>query len=277
MLHFISCNDNDKDNSINIEQIFHDSEKASNTNQKFYLYHYMPFSALLLCNKDRDKLYLRCIEKWNDPYETRLFNTDIKDKTTGSTFTYPLRKQVYGACFTTGYNAEGQWKVYESPQDGPRVLITLEISEFFNALRNDKDHDFYVGFVSYHKQQQINSQINQLIQQNPEVYKRTHDLTPEDYKNLLKPLFIKRQAFSYEREVRIIMVDKSSSSDAIKISLGSGNSFTSLIKSITLSPYASESWIASQKALLKYAFPAKKIRCNYLLKKIEKPKPIIIN
>ena len=281
MLHFINiesdCSSSFSDTgSKNLKLEYERSKAADNYEQKVFVHRYVPLASLLSSNSECDNFFMRNIEKWDDPYEERTFRIKISDKSDNSVFLHPLPGQVFGSCFTTGYNAEAQWKIYENPKSGPIVLIRIELSALLDTLK-EFDREFYVGYVSYYDQKDVNKQLSQLFEKYSSTFKafeKGDTQNPDQIARMLTPFFIKRQAFSYEREIRILTTDDSKpESGNLYIPIGN---FTQLISSITLSPFTSEMWRDAQKnMLINEGF--ERVNGNSLRRPIKQPSPIIIN
>lgn len=300
MLHFLHLNKECEDCSASSLAPIEDLEQLCNSSchegeekeNPFYLYHYMPLFSLLHFDQtesndenktksgcEKDGLFMRDIGTWNDPYEHRMFRIKMKDNAKGEEFYHPLQGHVYGTCFTTGYNAEAQWKVYDNPQNGPSVLVKFDFSKLMEALHKSSEK-FYVGFVNYYNQQDVGKVVKHLVEKYQEIYKESaeaessslHEINPRQMEKLLLPFLIKRQAFSYEREVRILSVTKPKKEKTYMAPL---DNYTQLISSITLSPYCSKPWQDVQKKLLENS--CKHVWGNTLFRKTKTVSPIIIN
>ncbi len=239
---------------------------------KLYLYRYVPLFSLLHSYEGHERLFMRRVDDWKDPYEERIFRTNFSDKADDCSFTHPLQNQVYGTSFTTGYNCEGQWRNYEDTANDPVVLLQINASRLFDTLRQSK-RQFYVGCVGYFDQNEVTDSIKQLVKDNAEAYKhykgeKTH------HEALLKPNFVKRQAFSYEREVRVLTIEQKSDD---KILLAEIDGFTRLISQMTLSPFCSKSWQKAQKSILEKEYAAPAIYASALMRRSESNPKVVFN
>lgn len=239
---------------------------------KFYLYRYVPLFSLLHSNDGRERLFMRRVDDWKDPYEERLFRTEFSDEADGCDFTHPFQSQVYGTSFTTGYNCEGQWKNYEDAANGPVVLLQINASRLFDALRQSK-RQFYVGCVGYFDQNKVTDNIKRIVHDNAEAYKH-YNGEKAYHEALLKPIFAKRQAFSYEREVRILTIEQGHDDKTL---LAEMDGFTRLISQMTLSPLCSESWQKAQKRILEKEYAAPAIHASALLRRSRSNPKVVFN
>lgn len=139
---------------------------------------------------------------------------------------------------------------------------------------------FYVGFVNYYNQQNVGKVVKHLVEKYQTIYKESaevnssslQEIDPERMKKLLLPFLIKRQAFSYEREVRILSVTKPKKEKTYMAPL---DNYTQLFSSITLSPYCSKPWQDVQKKLLENS--CKHVWANTLFRKSKTVSSIVIN
>lgn len=236
-----------------------------------YLYRYVPLFSLLPSYKEREKLFMRSVNMWNDPYEERLFRTKFCDDADGDEFHHPLLDHVYGTCFTTGYNHESQWRVYENAANGPIVLLTFKAKTLFETL-SQQTRQFYIGAVHYFAQPNIDKQVKQLVEADQQAYKWHKKGEQSD--ELLKPLFIKRQAFSHEREVRLLTIDEAHKSGTLLAEVGN---FMKLIRKVTISPFCSVEWQEAQKGILQNVFPSSKVSVSNLMRRYKSAPTITIN
>lgn len=240
--------------------------------EKIYLYRYVPLFSLLHSYDGCERLFMRRVDDWNDPYEERLFRIEFSDEADGCDFTHPLQNQVYGTSFTTGYNCEGQWRNYEDATNGPVVLLQINASRLFDALRQSK-RQFYVGCVAYFDQNKVTDQIKKIVKDNAEVYKH-YKGESANRESLLQPIFIKRQAFSYEREVRILTIEPGHDD---KVLLADVNGFTHLISQIIVSPLCSGPWQKAQKSILEKEYAAPAIHASALLRRSKTNLKVVFN
>lgn len=198
-----------------------------------YVYRFVPLSSLLLSNEHRDELFMQRVDLWNDPFEKKALIAQYRSLD-GKPFVHPLAESVYGTCFTECYNSEAQWQYYGKGQNEPIVSLAFKLSKLLDALESVTDQHFFVGKVGYFLQEDINRTIALHVNQHIPTFMKDKDadFTSQEYAELLKPLLIKRIPFSYEREIRIMKVERSGLK-RIHVPIGS---FLHLIGKITVHP-----------------------------------------
>ena len=147
-------------------------------------------------------------ETWNDPYE-KLFLESTYLFPEGQ-IEYPLLNRVFGLCFTTESSSEAAWKVYDCA-----TKFSLKTGIFIDMLKEyTRDFEIYIGKVNYKSQTSLER----------ESIKRLTGLSENDFTSneaWVRLLFLKRRAFKYEEEIRVILVPKKAiSEDAIFLDFG---------------------------------------------------------
>ena len=135
--------------------------------------------------------------KWADPFERFFIDRDFQID--GKKVKLPAKDKIFSVCLSGTLNSEAHWKVYSPGQDGVRLTINTEkfLTRF---LDNMKDCTIYIGKVSYQTTQsffKINFNTRKLI---TEI--KNNKIGDQQIKLMLK----KRTSFSYEDEVRILVV-----------------------------------------------------------------------
>ncbi len=178
-------------------------------------------------------------EIWNDPYEKYFINNSFGDEDC------PIKDHVAVACYTTNRVSEAQWTVYSQKEIA--IQVGLRWAGLIDCLRKHKDDSLvaYVGKVRYLGTDKIKKK----------KFSSILDVTDKDLKQMnardgnelsARLLTIKRPAYSYEEEIRIIIV----SSKQIEKGLDIGPLNKKIIDRITISPLAG----TETTALLKQVF-----------------------
>lgn len=235
-----------------------------------YIYRYVPFDSLLQSNKEREKLFMCNVQEWYDPYERKLLNATFSQKGKRS-IPYPLKGRVYGTCFTQQYCCEAQWRYYGS--DRHIALVSINLRKLLNQLQAAKT-DFYIGKVRYYDQLTINQEINKAIASQADAciewLKGIH--SPQNCIAWLSPLLIKRKAFAYENEIRILTIEEHTHESVSKNLFADISNFIDLISNVVISPIGSDEWKLFQKEKLKKNnFTVEQIRISSLYKEAKKP------
>jgi hypothetical protein len=169
-----------------------------------YLYRIISVDRLI--DFKQNKFTFVSPSKWSDPYEKAFL--EAKYKFGNNEFFHPLKHQAYNGhrlfaqCWTTGKQTEAMWKMFATKENGVTLKIsTTRMLEILNHIDTLQEYDIYLGKVNYQN-------TNQLYDM-----KSRQDIW-EDIKNgvinnkTLGLLYKKRMAFDYEKEYRVLMVNK---------------------------------------------------------------------
>lgn len=259
------------------EKIFSPLLKDAEKNAPLeYIHRYVPFDSLLQSNKEREKLFLCNVQEWNDPYERKLLNATFSQKGKRS-IPYPLKGRVYGTCFTQQYCCEAQWRYYGN--DRHIALVSINLRKLLNQLHAAKT-DFYIGKVRYYDQPNINQEIKKAIASHAESCLRwlDGDHSPYNCRAWLSPLLIKRNAFAYENEIRILTIEEHTHESVSKNLFADIGNFIDLISKVVVSPVGSDEWKLFQKEKLKKSnFTVEQIHISSLYKEAKTPLKIKLN
>lgn len=254
------------------EDLFRPIEELNGTMRECdekYIYRYVPLRSLLSTNADRDKLYMKRLDKWTDPFEKKALTANYYCDGQKHAFHHPLVNNVYGICFTENYNCEAQWYYYG--QEEPIVLISVRLEKLLETLDKSKD-TFYIGRVDYCVQNDIQKKIAQCVLADLDTFQKdvSSNFTSDECEKLLRPLLFKRLPFVYEREIRILKVGSATEDgehkDVENVPLSTD--FTKLIGKVTISPFTPKRFENVQKfqkeLLLKEGFVKQQINISQL-------------
>ena len=166
-----------------------------NVGPKEVLYRIFSYKRLLQSIKDKS-LTLVKPHKWKDPFE----NFFLKSKgvlSDGSKVSFEsIRESFYGQCWTTRKECEGLWKVHSSDCTGVKVKTNVfKLFKYLYDMGNPYHTlSYFVGKVRYLSDKQIKEYCSKDI----------NEVLTSDCKGTVKTLLIKRLAFDYEQEVRLI-------------------------------------------------------------------------
>lgn len=245
-------------------------EGTSHADDEKYIYRYVPLSSLQSSNTERDKLYMKRLDKWNDPFEKKVLTANYcyNNKGRKHIFHHPFANNVYGICFTENYNCEAQWYYYG--REDPIVLISVKLEKLLDAL-DKSEENFYIGRVDYCVQSEIQKKIAQCVLADLETFQKdsSTNFTSVECKALLRPLFFKRLPFVYEREIRILKVGNSAENDKDVENILLKENFRNLIGKVTISPFVPEKFDnvtpeSQKEQLLKEGFVKQQINISQL-------------
>lgn len=166
------------------------------------IYKYMTLEAFLL------SLYsgqLRFCEpsKWDDKYEQRFYCADYTNLLTSNSNT----PQLFASCFTRKKSNEAAWKVYAHGQglSCHCVQLKLDIVELRKQIRSSKDIQFFeeknITYINEKNILEIHKKNSNYYQQYFGSFSRN---------KFLELLSLKRDAYSYEQEIRLFIIPKNS-------------------------------------------------------------------
>lgn len=155
------------------------------------IFKYMPLEYALDTLTNSHLWFANPVE-WNDPFEKRFITLPYSD---GKYFAW--KDRVFCSCFTERATCEAHWNVYAKNDIG--IEMTFNRKKLLEAL-NKLPYKVYIGRVEYKKTSEIEKPISEI-----DVIPR---IEPSLRKELCKArlLLLKRIAFEYESEVRIIIV-----------------------------------------------------------------------
>ena len=216
---------------------------------KKLLYKYMPLEFALGTIKDK-YLWLCNPAIWKDPFEKRFINAKYLDG--GAEKKYPIKGQLFCMCMTQTATSEAHWNTYSNGQIGMSLKIRRE--QLLEILKNHtSDYDIYVGRVNYLKTNDIKKKLSEI-----ETIKDIKPLSIGNRNVQIQLLFLKRIAFQYEDEIRILAVKKHKTKEnGIKLSYSIEPS--KLIDTITIDPNVGSNVEIALKNLFKQDYKLKKV------------------
>lgn len=155
--------------------------------------------ALDLVQKQR--LWMANPATWADPFERLFVEATYKkeEREEGISFNDLLDgKQLYCTCFTSGSQNDAQWKMYCG--NDMAVMIGFDARKLFDALREYKNLTLYIGEAQYEK-----GGWNQI---RPFCELTAEQTAEERRKELLSLMLRKRINFEYEKELRLMCLQK---------------------------------------------------------------------
>lgn len=187
---------------------------------------------------------------WKDPFEKRFIEAKYQYK--GKEYDFPLKGRVFCTCMTQTATSEAHWNNYSRGQIG--ISLAFKKIQLLDVLeKNANDYDIYVGKVNYLRTREIKNSLKDI---GP-----IKGLTPFSLSNreiLIKLLLLKRIAFRYEDEIRILAVKKyKTKEDCIKLNYTIKPS--DLIDKITIDPNIEHNTETMLKNLFKNEYGFKRV------------------
>lgn len=165
---------------------------------KLKLRRVIPFSRFLYQLETVPSLWFSNPEKWNDPYEARFLNVKY-EIASGTQIECPWKKQIFGCCFTTkNVSYEPDWLLYASNDKSIRILYdNATILRYLKNFADKNQWNVYIGMVSYLSLKEIET---------PNILTNTLGSEILSQEKFVQLLFLKRAAYKFEDELRIIIV-----------------------------------------------------------------------
>jgi hypothetical protein len=144
-------------------------------------------------------LYMSKPSTWTDPYETFLMNYKAKMADGTLVGFEPIKDRIYCQCWSTNEESEALWNVHSS---GDFKSVKIESSgeklmEYLYDINNQFHYlSYFIGSVNYVSEGFIKEILHDGISK--------YFSSATGGMSIIQSLFIKRKAFEYEDEVRII-------------------------------------------------------------------------
>lgn len=176
------------------------------TREKFLstklIYRYMPMEYALQTLNNQE-LWFAKPSTWKDPFEKRFIEAMYKVQ--NQIIDFPLKDKVFCMCLTQTAASEAYWNIYSRQQYGIKFSLNKEVLlkqlEDF-ASDPDCDYNVYIGGVEYMATADIKKHLSKIPFNSPEPPIILND------RMCVRLLLLKRNAYKYEDEVRIILVRK---------------------------------------------------------------------
>lgn len=205
------------------------------------LYKHMPLENALRTLNDK-YLWFANPSTWKDPFEKRFLEARYINK--GKEVNFNWKGKVFCTCLTQTQTSEAYWNVYKQGSIGIEFKIYRE--KLLEELSKYADtYKIFIGRAEYLKTKDIKKDLRDIPFKWP--IKPEVKLNSDIFASRL--FLLKRVAFAYEDEIRIIVVKKNATKeDGIKIHYDCDNS--DLIHQIMLDPNLGE----NTSAMLKKVF-----------------------
>lgn len=216
---------------------------------KRLLYKYMPLEFALATINEK-YLWLCNPVDWKDPFEKRFINANYIIG--GNETEFPIKGQVFCICMTQTPTSEAHWNNYSNGQIG--ISLKIKRRRFLEVLEeHTTDYDIYIGKVNYIKTADIKKKLSDI-----EPLKSIHPFELINRQLLIRLLLLKRIAFRYEDEIRVLAVKKyKTKENGVKLS------YTldpyELIDSIAIDPNAERNTENMLKNIFKKGYGFKKV------------------
>lgn len=186
------------------------------------IYHFLPWPYAEMIFQ-RGVLRLNPVQSWKDPYERAWCRLLFQgtNRLAGV--------NAYGLCWTTSYFDEPSWRMAGFGRDVPIVRIRCRVKAILDAGNNllrKESGSLFLGRVRYVRQKLLHELAQTVLN------KKYKDVSYTASGLLLQ----KRNAFRFEREVRLLWLDRSGPRDMQLIPIDT----RSVITQVMTSPFATE-------------------------------------
>lgn len=162
------------------------------------LHKFMPLENALKILSDHE-LWFADPSTWKDPFEKRFLDSDYVDRD-GEDQSIPFGKRTYCMCTTQTQTSEAYWNAYSQKQIGIEFIFNRsELLEQIEAYT--ETYDIYIGKVEYLPTKDIRKDKISQIPFSTSLPSGTKDI-------FVRLLLLKRIAYQYEDEIRIILIKK---------------------------------------------------------------------
>lgn len=202
-----------------------------------------------LSSLENNSLWFCNPKEWQDPFERRFVEASYKNNSTGKITKFPWLDKSFCCCMTQTTVSEAFWNAYSNGTIG--ISFRFYRDKLLGALKKS-NCDIYIGKVEYMKTNDIEKDLHLI------PFHGGNNKYPS--KNFLARLMmLKRIAFSYEDEIRIIIV-KNKKTKSQGFSLNLNCMMSDLVKSIYIDPKVGDNTAEMLKETLirKYNFSSLK-------------------
>jgi len=166
------------------------------------IYRIISFERLVQIFKSTQMAFVKP-EKWDDPFENFIAKTKIDLGTSmGSSFLeLGIRKNSHGTCWTRKAISDAIWRIYSHDKKSVRIKSTPEVisRNIIKGLKIYTKSKLFIGKVEYLTTDQIKTTAKKFAKS---------ALSGESCKAAAEALLFKRNSFSHEEEVRVLIIDQ---------------------------------------------------------------------
>lgn len=226
------------------------------------LHKYMPLEYALKTLNEK-KLWFANPTSWKDPFEKRFIEAQYKSKS-GKLSSFAWKDKVFCICMTQTATSEAYWNAYSYQQIG--IEFRVNKRQLYDELQKiQNEYDIYIGKVEYMITSDIKKQPITSIPFSTPIPK----VNSSEWKARL--LLLKRVAYKYEDEIRIILVKKDKTKEqGINLEYQCEN--TDLIETIILDPSLADNTTMLLKEVFenKYNFKPRLNKSKRLQRRVQK-------
>lgn len=161
------------------------------------VYQILPVKYLIKVFRNKMLRFNNILQAWEDPYELFMFKQKFTiEGFSNCSISLDLQKKYYGQCWSLNKDSDAMWRIYSPDKESVRIKTTVgKMIEVLNQTRGMMWIEPIFGVVKYLSQDKITEWL--LKTQNEEKLCI--------FKCLSDSLFVKREEFEHEKEVRFLI------------------------------------------------------------------------
>lgn len=221
-----------------------------------FIYRIIPMVRLEQMLRTKQNTLVK-IKLWEDPYENFFFKENFINRENHEPIgTDYVSSKIYGQCWSLFKDSDALWRIYSPDKQCVRIRTT--IAKLYNSVYIDDNcmATTYIGSVDYKNKKDL---ISWIKGNEPISMSNINDVS-------VNSLFLKRNNFSHEKEVRVIYLCPGNVSDNNEQIKQYNIDPLDFIEEISFDPRCNESYYAAYKSYLskKYSYPLAKINKSHL-------------
>lgn len=136
---------------------------------------------------------------WEDPFENFILTSPVRTAR-GELGEFAFHEDVYGQCWSLLQASDAMWRIYSADKTGVRVRTTIhKLASSLSAPLGEWAHaQAFIGKVRYLPDAELRTFATTIFSQGIDPCR------------IAQSLLVKRHAFSHEREVRLLYLEKDS-------------------------------------------------------------------
>jgi hypothetical protein len=161
------------------------------------IYRIIGFDSLVGIFQSKQMAFVKP-EKWDDPFENLIAKTKIY---MGSTFIdVGIRETPHGTCWTRRSVSDAIWRIYSHDKKSVRIKSTPAIlcRNITKGLKGYPKSKLFIGKVEYLKTNEIRGKAKEFTK---------GVISGDPDRVVAQSLLFKRNSFSHEEEVRVLVID----------------------------------------------------------------------
>jgi hypothetical protein len=193
-----------------------------------YLYRIVSFDRLVEMLQS-DELYFAHPSSWEDPYETHLQHKDSPN--------------VFGQCWCKRAVSDAMWRIYSPNHLGVRIRTTRHrLKQAMTEAARSQSIEWRIQDVKYLPPPKLRHELESIADM---LWQRN------SIQDTFAPLFLKRDAFQHEDEVRVVVLNAPEKGQPIGGQCRLRVVMRWLVDSILVDPRAPDAYVEAYKHYLK--------------------------